>query len=421
MKLMPRKISKVAVIGGGLMSSEIATMLVLRNYQLVLKHKNKTHLLDEISRIKENLQNCVKNGRADQQCLEKSASLLKGVVDYDNFNDVDLVIEAESEDLSLKQEIFANLEKFCPQHCIFTSNSSKFSLKLIGERSKCPNRIAQIRFFCLSHVLPLMEIVRTENTLPQVVVDLIDLGRKMRKTPIVVIDRQGYTVNSMFVTYLHAAILLTEGGVDAYQIDQALKSFGMQLGPFRIIDIVGFQAFAEISKILVESLPDRSYKPKLISILQQEGHEGECNGKGFYKYDHCSKASQDPELRKYIEKAQNISNATIASKLTKLSDAEIVEMILFPALNEACRIISEGVVIRSSDLDVASVFGMGFPSYRGGIVYWSNSFGSDYVYSKLERWAKEYGDFFKPCDYIGERSTKRISLANEIKRAKSQL
>ncbi|XP_011082448.1 glyoxysomal fatty acid beta-oxidation multifunctional protein MFP-a isoform X2 [Sesamum indicum] len=422
MNLLPRKIVKVAVVGGGLMSSEIATMLILSNYQVILKETNKKHLIDAISRVKENLQNRVKNGRATQEGLEKSLSLLEGVLDYDKFKDVDLVIEAESESLSLKQEIFSNLEKCCPLHCIFTSNISTFSVKLVGERTKSQHRIAGIHFFCLSPVMPLMEIVHTECTSPQVIVDLIDFGRKMRKTPIMVSDRKGYTVNSMLLTYLHVAILLAERGVDVYRIDQVLKSFGMQVGPFRMLDVVGLQVFVVISKKFVESLPDRSYKSQLIPSLQQDNRKGERSGKGFYNYDNCGKASPDPKLSRYMKTARDASNVTfIDSELTKLSDSEIVEMILFPALNEACRMISDGVVIRSSDLDVASVLGMGFPAYRGGIIYWSDSFGSTYICSRLEKWSKEYGVFFRPCDYIMERSAKSISLTSETRQAKSQL
>ncbi|KAL0391127.1 UNVERIFIED_CONTAM: Glyoxysomal fatty acid beta-oxidation multifunctional protein MFP-a [Sesamum calycinum] len=279
MNLLPRKIVKVAVVGGGLMSSEIATMLVLSNYQVILKETNKKHLIDAISIVKENLQNRVKNGRATQEGLEKSLSLLEGVLDYGKFKDVDLVIEAESESLSLKQEIFSNLEKCCPLHWHFTSNISQFGVEIgFGERTKSQHRL------------------------------------------------------------LGSTFLLS------------VRKFGLVM--YNVI--VG-------------------------------------------------------------------SSIQVNVVLTKLSDSEMVEMILFPALNEACRMISDGVVIRSSDLDVASVLGMGFPAYRGGIIYWSDSFGSKYICSRLEKWSKAYGGFFQPCNYIMERSAKNISLTSETRQAKSQL
>ncbi|XP_057776628.1 glyoxysomal fatty acid beta-oxidation multifunctional protein MFP-a-like isoform X2 [Salvia miltiorrhiza] len=424
MNLLPRNIDKVAVIGGGLMSSEIVALLVLRNYQVILKEKNRDQLLEEINKIRKNLHTHFKYGKTTLQGLEKALTLLKGVLDYDSFEDVDLVIEAECETLSTKQDIFADLEKLCPPNCIFASSSSTFSLELIGERTKCQDRIVGIHFFCLSPAVPLVEIVRTERMSAQAMVDVIEFARKFRRTPIVVSDCNGQGVNSMVITYLHAATLLAELGVDVYQIDLALKSFGMHLGPFRMIDMIGFKAFAEISRILIERLPDRFYKPKLIPVLQNANREGESTCKGFYEYDNSGKASPDPELRKYTVKATSVGNLTAdtEAQLRKLSDSEMVEMILFPALNEACRVISDGVVMRPSDLDVASVLAMGFPSYRGGIHYWSNNFDSGYVYSKLKKWSQAYGHFFEPCDYIMERSAKSTHVANERKKLiKSQL
>ncbi|XP_075509612.1 glyoxysomal fatty acid beta-oxidation multifunctional protein MFP-a-like isoform X1 [Primulina tabacum] len=420
-KLLPRKFNKVALIGGGAMSSEVAKLLVLSNYQVILKEKDEKSLLEQIDRVKGKLQNHVKNGKADPYRPEKVFSLLKGVLDYDDFKDVELVIEAEAESLSSKQEIFADLEKICPPHCIFTSNSLTFSSKSIGEKTKCHDRMAGIHFFCPSLDLPLVEIVRMSNTSPQVIVDLMDFGKKMRKTPIVVGDLEGHSINSLLIKYLHAAIFLAERGVDLYLIDQAFTSFGMLLGPFRTIDMLGLHVFEAIGRRCVENLRDSSYLIKLISILRQHDYEGESSAKGFYKYDNCGMATPNDEIKKYLQKAGNTSYMTIESKLTKLSNDEIVEMILFPALNEACQLISKGIVTRPSDLDVASVLGMGFPAYRGGIIYWSDTFGSAYVHSNMKNWSKVHGEFFKPCAYITECAAKRVSFVNGTNHGKSRL
>lgn len=323
--------------------------------------------------------------------------------------------------MSLQQEIFADLEKICPPHCILTSNSLTFSSKSIGEKTKCHDRMAGIHFFCPSPDLSLMEIVRTNNTSPQVIVDLMDFGKKMRKIPIVVGDLEGHSINSLLIKYLYAAIFLAERGVDVYLIDHAFTSFGMLLGPFRMIDMIGRQVFDAIGRRYVENLPDSFYRIKLISILQQHDYEGESNAKGFYKYDNCGMATPNAEIKKYLPKPGNTSYMTIESKLTKLSNDEMVEMILFPALNEACQLISKGIVTRPSDLDVASVLGMGFPAYRGGIIYWSDTFGSAYVHSNMENWSKVHGEFFKPCAYITECATKGVSFVNETNHGKSRL
>ncbi|KZV21558.1 glyoxysomal fatty acid beta-oxidation multifunctional protein MFP-a-like [Dorcoceras hygrometricum] len=403
-KFLPRKFNKVALIGGGSMSSEVAKLLVLNNYQVILKEKDEKSLLEQINRVKRKLQSHAKNQKADQYRPQKFFSLVKGVLDYDDFKDVELVIEAEAETLSL------NLEKICPPHCIFTSNSLTFNSKSFGEKTNCHDRIAGIHFFCQSPNLPLMEIVRMKNTSPQVIIDLMDFGRKLRKTPIVVGDLEGRSFNSLLIKYLHAAIFLAEEGVDVYLIDKAFTNFGMLLGPFRMIDMLGLQVFEAIGKMYVETFPDSSYRSKLISILRHCDNEGESNAQGFYRYDNCGMATPNPEINKYLQKAENTSYMAIEPELTKLSNDEMVEMILFPALNEACQLISKGIVIRPSDLDVASVLGMGFPAYRGGIVYWSDTFGSPYVHSNLENWSKVHGEFFKPCAYITECAAKRVSL-----------
>uniref|UniRef100_A0A5B7B8V9 Putative glyoxysomal fatty acid beta-oxidation multifunctional protein MFP-a n=1 Tax=Davidia involucrata TaxID=16924 RepID=A0A5B7B8V9_DAVIN len=419
--LVPRKVNKVAIIGGGVMGSGIATVLILSNYHVILKEVNENFLLAGIGRVKANLQTFVKKRKMTQEKLEKKLSLLKGVLNYDTFRTVDLVIEAVSENVFIKQQIFADVEKYCPQHCIFASNTSTIDLNLIGERTKSQNRIVGAHFFSPAHVMPLLEIVRTERTSLQVIVDLLDIGKKIKKTPLVVRNCTGFAVNRMFFPYSQAAMFFVERGADVYQIDQAITKFGMPMGPFRMIDLVGFGVAVAGGIQVIKSFPQRSYKSLLIPIMQEEERGGESTLKGFYLYDDKRKASPDPEIMKYIEKARSISDVTVDSNLTKLSDRDIVEMIFFPVVNEACRVLAEGIAIKASDLDIASVMGMGFPAYRGGIIFWADSLGSRYICSKLEDWSKIYGEFFKPCAYLAERASEGTSLGAQVKQAKPRL
>nr|XP_027115992.1 glyoxysomal fatty acid beta-oxidation multifunctional protein MFP-a-like [Coffea arabica] len=174
--LAPRRIKKVAILGGGLMGSGIATALILSNYPVILKEVNEKFLQAGIDRVRANLRSRVKKGKMTQEKFEKNLSLLKGVLDYDSFRDVDMVIEAVIENVSLKQQIFADLEKYCPSHCILASNTSTIDLDLIGEKTRSHDRIIGAHFFSPAHVMPLLEIVRTQKTSPQVIVDLLDVG-----------------------------------------------------------------------------------------------------------------------------------------------------------------------------------------------------------------------------------------------------
>ncbi|XP_062175642.1 glyoxysomal fatty acid beta-oxidation multifunctional protein MFP-a-like [Alnus glutinosa] len=415
MGLVPRRVNKVGVIGGGQMASEIATALILGNYQVILKEENDKLFQDVIGRVRANLQSSVKEEKMSEKDFEKAISLLEGVLDYESFKDVDMVIEAAIEDISLKQQIFADLEKYCPPHCILASSVSTVDLNLIGDLTKSQDRIVGVHFF--SPTQPLLEIVRTRQTSPQVIVDLLDVAEKIKKTPIVVGNCPGFAVNRMFFPYAQAATLLVERGTDPYQIDRAITEFGMPMGPFRLADMVGFDFAIATGTPFVHNFPERSYKSMLIPLMQQEKRAGETTRKGFYVYDEKIEASPDPELEKYIDKSRSISGVTIDPKLENLPEKEIVEMIFFPVVNEACRILDEGIAVKAADLDIAAVIGMGFPPYRGGIMYWADSLGSKYIYSRLEEWSKTYGDFFNPCAYLAERAAEGAPLSSPVEEA----
>ncbi|OMO98530.1 Crotonase superfamily [Corchorus olitorius] len=419
--LVPRQVKKVAILGGGLMGSGIATALVLSNYTVILKEVNEKFLEAGIGRVKANLQSRVKKGKMTQEKFEKTLSSLRGVLDYESFRDVDMVIEAVIENVSLKQQIFADLEKYCPPHCILASNTSTIDLNLIGEKTKSQDRIVGAHFFSPAHVMPLLEIVRTNQTSPQIIVDLLDVGKKIKKTPIVVGNCTGFAVNRMFFPYTQAGLFLVDRGTDVYRIDRAITKFGMPMGPFRLADLVGFGVAIATGMQFVENFPERTYKSMLIPIMQEDKRAGETTRKGFYLYDNKRKASPDPELKKYIEKSRSISGVAVDPKFVKLSEKDIVEMIFFPVVNEACRVFAEGIAVKAADLDIAAVMGMGFPPYRGGIMFWADSLGSKYIYSKLQEWSNMYGEFFKPCAFLAERAAKGATLSAPVEQAKSRL
>jgi len=403
------------------MGSGIATALILSNYTVILKEVNDKFLEAGIGRVKANLQSRVKKGRMSQEKFEKTISLLKGSLDYESFRDVDMVIEAVIENISLKQQIFADLEKYCPQQCILASNTSTIDLNKIGERTKSQDRIVGAHFFSPAHVMPLLEIVRTNRTSAQVIVDLLDVGKKIRKTPVVVGNCTGFAVNRMFFPYTQAAMFLVEHGTDPYLIDKAVSKFGMPMGPFRLCDLVGFGVAIATATQFIENFPERTYKSMIIPLMQEDKRAGEATRKGFYLYDDRRKAKPDPEIKKYIDKARSVSGAKPDPKLEKLSEKEIIEMTFFPVVNEACRVFAEGIAVKAADLDIAGIFGMGFPPYRGGIMFWADSIGSKYIYSKLEEWSKAYGEFFKPCAFLAEGGSKGAPLSAPLEQSRSRL
>uniref|UniRef100_A0A0D6QWP2 3-hydroxyacyl-CoA dehydrogenase n=1 Tax=Araucaria cunninghamii TaxID=56994 RepID=A0A0D6QWP2_ARACU len=403
------------------MGSGIATALILSGYPVILKEVNDQFLQAGLDRIKANLKSRVKKGKMSQEKFDKTISLVQGVLSYENFRDVDMVIEAVIENVNLKQQIFSDLERNCPQHCVLATNTSTIDLNLIGQKTNSQDRVVGAHFFSPAHIMPLLEIVRTEKTSPQVILDLMDVGKKIKKTPIVVGNCTGFAVNRMFFPYTQSALLLTDLGLDVYQIDRAITKFGMPMGPFRLADLVGFEVAVATGMQYLEHFSERVYKSLLLPMMLEDKRAGEKTRKGFYLYDDRRKAQPDPEIKKYIAKSRKMAGLISDGKPLSLTDKDIVEMVFFPVVNEACRVLDEGIAVQASDLDIASVMGMGFPPYRGGLIFWADFLGPEYIYSKLKIWSESYGDFFKPCTYLEERSVNKSKLSSPGKSMKARL
>eukprot|EP01018_Ginkgo_biloba_P007976 Gb_20830 [translate_table: standard] len=409
--LKPRQIKRVAVIGGGLMGSGIATALVLGNIPVVLKEVNADFLQQGLNRISANLKSRVKKGSMTQEKFDKTMSLITGVVDYAEFKNVDLVIEAVIEKITLKQEIFSDLERICPPQCVLATNTSTIDLNVIGAKTHSQDRIIGAHFFSPAHVMPLLEIVRTEKTSPQAIVDLMNVGKIIKKVPVVVGNCTGFAVNRMFFPYSQGAHMLANLGVDIYRIDRVITSFGLPMGPFRLQDLVGYGVGLDVGKQFISAFPDRTFKSPLLPLMMENKRAGEKNGKGYYLYDEKRKARPAPEVKQIVEQSIKITNIMPGGKPVSVTDQEILEMIFFPVVNEACRVLDEGIAVQASDLDVSSVLGMGFPAYRGGIIFWADSVGAAHIYSSLKSWSEAFGSFFKPCKFLEERAARRIPLS----------
>ncbi|PPR80811.1 hypothetical protein GOBAR_AA39901 [Gossypium barbadense] len=409
--LKPRQVKKVAIIGGGLMGSGIATALIVNNIFVVLKEVNSEYLLKGIKTVEANVRGLANRGKMTKDKAEKALSMLKGVLDYSKFKDVDMVIEAVIENVALKQKIFSEIEKACPPHCILATNTSTIDLNLIGEKMNSQDRLIGAHFFSPAHLMPLLEIVRTQKTSPQIILDLMTVGKVIKKVPVVVGNCTGFAVNRTFFPYTQGSHLLVSLGVDAYRIDRVICNFGFPLGPFQLQDLAGYGVAFAVGQEYAKAFSDRIFKSPLLELLVKDGRNGKNNGKGYYIYEKGSKPKPDPSVLSIIEESRRLTNIMPGGKPISVTDREVLEMILFPVVNEACRVLDEGVVVRASDLDVASVLGMSFPSYRGGIVFWADMVGANHVYRSLKKWSEMYGSFYKPSKFLEERAMKGIPLS----------
>lgn len=417
--LEPRRIRRIAVLGGGLMGSGIATACILTGHEVIIKEINEKFMQSGLDRVRSNIMSRVKKGKMTESSAQKVLSLLKGTVHYDDFATVDMVIEAVIEDVGLKQKIFQDLVSACPSHAILSTNTSTIDIELIGRKvPQAQDRIVGAHFFSPAHIMPLLEIVKTSKTSPQVVLDTIAFGSEIKKTPVVVGNCTGFAVNRVFFPYTQAACLLVDMGLDPYLIDKVIAGFGMPMGPFRLSDLVGADIGLHVGKNFLDSFPERCYPARVIVLLNERKRLGEKTGSGFYKFGANRKASPDPDLQEILQEsrmASGLQSLRESPLFSRMSPKDITEFIMFPVVNEGCRVIAEGIVDKPADLDIASVMSMGFPAPRGGLIFWADLLGAAYINRRLEEWSKAFeskglAGFFKPCQYLASAAESGTKL-----------
>lgn len=412
--LKPRPVKTVAILGGGLMGSGIATACALAGMTVILKDINDGAVNAGLGRVKANLASRVRKRKMSEEAAAQVGARVRGTTTYDGFDAADMVVEAAIERIDLKQQIFADLEGVCRGDAVLTTNTSTIDIGVVGAKMRDPTRVVGNHFFSPAHIMPLLEIVRTDATPPQAVLDTLAFGSAIKKTPVVVKSCTGFAVNRIFFPYTQAAMLLLDLGNDPFAIDAAIdgRGFGMPMGPFRLNDLVGSDIGLHVGKNFVDAFPDRVYPAQLIVLLNEAGRLGEKSGTGFYKHEN-RKAKPDPAgVGPLIAKAR--ADAALPP-LPLTTAASVAEFILFPVVNESCRVIAEGVVDKPSDLDVASVMAMGFPPYRGGIICWGDEVGASTIVAKLDALAGRFAGtviegFFRPCAYLRAAAEKGTKL-----------
>jgi len=242
--------------------------------------------------------------------------------------------------------------------------------------------------------MPLLEIVRTQSTSDSTLATCVDMAKRVGKTPVVVGNCVGFTANRIFFPYGQAGAMLADFGVLPYRIVRALVAFGMPMGVFQMSDLSGVDIGAYVSGIIANAYGDRTYKSTIGEKLVKAGRLGQKAGKGYYLYPPGARGGKDdlkalqPLLDAARKDAGN-SSTDLASLAKLFSEKDLVEICLFPVVNEAFRVVDEGHVVRESDVDIISVMGYGFPSFRGGILHWGRAVGLRTVRDRLQHFSSE--------------------------------
>lgn len=395
--LRPRQIKTLGVVGGGLMGSGIAAAALMSGIKVVLKDMNDKLVNDGVSKITGIFKKRLNEKRLSQEQYNAIVGNLSGQVDYKGFDKLDMVIEAIIERLDIKQKLFSDLEKYCNPNCILATNTSTLDIVAIGEKTRALKRIIGLHFFSPAHVMPLLEIIRHDQLDQQVLIDSLAFSKKIRKTPVVVGNCAGFAVNRIFFPYGESSHFLALRGIKPERIDAVIKKFGMPMGPFTMYDFAGIDVLYHATNTMGKAYADRASPMRLLELQFKSNQLGQKTKIGTYKYEGRN-PQPNPDFEKFVQ--QTRKELGIYESLD-LSDEEIVEVILYPVVNEACRVVEEKIVYRVSDIDVATVMGMGFPAYYGGVMKWGDLIGPRTVYEKLNQWYQRTGEkMFKPCKFL---------------------
>jgi len=396
----PGRIKTVAVLGGGTMGAGIVALLLFKGYSVILKEINEKVLYAGVQRVVKTINSVIKRMKLPSMALEMGMRNLTPTTSYEDFNKCDLVIEAIIENIPIKQKVFADLEKSCRSDCILATNTSTLDIDVVGAKTKAQDRIIGLHFFSPAHVMPLLEIIRTNNTSKTTLATSIDFAKRIGKTAVTVGNCVGFTANRIFFPYGQAAAFLVDHGTDPYRIDDVLKKMvNMPMGVHEIGDLSGLDILAHVTKSYKTAYGERCYISSLGKYLLEAKRLGQKSGAGYYRYKGKETIPDPKGIAPFLAKARQ------GIQQFKVSDQEIMEMVMYPVVNESCRVLAEGFVIRASDIDVVSVTGYGFPAHKGGIMFWAESQGFKHIRDRLRYYADKYPHargFFKPSQKLEE-------------------
>ncbi|MFT5476792.1 MAG: 3-hydroxyacyl-CoA dehydrogenase/enoyl-CoA hydratase/3-hydroxybutyryl-CoA epimerase, partial [Planctomycetota bacterium] len=380
----PAPIKSAGVIGGGVMGAAIASLFAERGVATRLADLDSKAL--DRALLEHQAVIGKKRKRRQLRAHQANAALdrLDVSVGTVGFQHLEVVVEAVAERLEVKQAVFGALSREMQEGTIFATNTSSLAVADIAEGLPHPRRVVGLHFFNPVRRMPLVEIVRGPKTAPGVVRSAAALALRLGKTPVVVSDVAGFLVNRILGPYLDEALRLFEGGVDPARIDRACEEFGMPMGPLRLLDEVGFDIASHAAESLHSAYGDRMQPTGVLSALMSEQRLGKKTGNGFYRHSSGKKSKKAPKPVLNDDLARFQKDAGIAN----MTAGEIVDRCVFAMLNEGARCLEEDVVAGPAELDLATVFGMGFAPFRGGLLRYADSCGVSNVHERCRALAQ---------------------------------
>ena len=389
-------VNRMAVVGSGTMGGGIAMVFANAGIPVLLKDVDEAALEQGMGKIRKNYAGSVQRGRFTQAFVDERLKLITPVLSYDAVSEVDLVVEAVFEGMSLKKTVFAELDRACSPGAILASNTSTLNIDEIAATTSRPEAVIGTHFFSPANVMRLLEIVRGKKTSKEVIATCMQLSKKLGKVGVLVGNCRGFVGNRMFGPYRREAQFLIEEGADIEAVDQALVDFGNAMGPLATGDLAGLDVGWRIRKEYRDLEKPGIRQPFAEDRLCELGRYGQKTGRGWYRYDENRRASTDPEVTTLLRKWS--ADAGIPQR--QISAEEIVDRCIYALVNEGARILEEGFALRAVDIDIIYINGYGFPAHRGGPMWYADTVGLQRVYQRVSEFHQQQGELSAPAPLL---------------------
>ncbi len=387
-----RPVRAVAVLGAGAMGGGIA-QLAASETDVPVRMKDISHdaLALGMTHASGLFDRQVKRYRLTAPEARRKMALLHPGLDFSGFARTDMVIEAIVERMDVKQQVFAETAQHVREDCVLASNTSSLSIQGIGAKTPHPERVVGMHFFNPVHKMPLVEVIAAEGSAPWAVNTVFKYTRKLGKTPVLVKDTPGFLVNRLLMFYSTEAMWLLDEGHRIEDLDRTMTDWGMPMGPMALTDEVGIDVATKVAHILMDAFGDRLAMPPWLDRLPEHKRLGTKNQSGFYRYEGRERTEPDPTVYALLG---------IHPKVDNPDPGLIADRMVLPMVNEAARCLEEQVVRTAAELDLALIFGTGFPPFRGGLCRWADQEGLDRLILTLEQLAGSVGERFQPSEAL---------------------
>lgn len=405
-----RDIASAAVIGAGTMGSGIAMCFLNAGIPVSLLEMNQQALDRGVARIRGTYEDQARRGRISVADAERRIGLLTPVLSYDAIASANIVIEAVFEEMSVKEAVFAQLDKVMKPGAILATNTSTLDIDRIARVTRRPQDVIGTHFFSPANVMRLLEVVRGDATARDVLATAMRLGKTLRKVAVVAGVCDGFIGNRMIAQLSRQTTLLIEEGASPQQVDATMEAFGFAMGPFRVGDLAGHDIGWAIRKAHYAEQPALRARPNVGDRLCELGRFGQKTLAGWYDY---KQGDRTPYPSSVTAELLATHRKELGIEPRSLDAQEIIDRIVYALVNEGARILEEGIAARASDIDVVYVTGYGFPRWRGGPMFHADSVGLDHLVRRMAELARNPHDdaaFWTPAPLLARLAAEGSSF-----------